>query len=138
MLCCLPYFLPFKIGKWTRVGLLFPLTLALAYVVTWVLIFKGLNFATENVELSEDGLLFSFWVTNKSFGDIKLVDLNFYNQKKKKVHKESDDLPMKIASRMSEPLGMLVEMDEYETVEIIVKILGLQRKIKAKMRKAPN
>lgn len=133
---CLGYFLPGKLGKVFR-RVFIPITgVLLAYAVCWAMILKGLDFSMKSAELVDQStVLLNLDVKNTSFGDINLIDLDFYNQDNNKVGKSSDDLPLLIRRFSSSPLSIAFDIDEYKQVELTVRILGIRKSFKTDMKK---
>lgn len=103
------------------------------YIASWVLILKGLDFKVDSAENAGENLILGFQVKNTSFGNINLIDLDFYNYNDMKVPKSTADLPLLIKSFSSELLTIAFQIDQYDKVELTVKVLGLKRKFKVKM-----
>lgn len=133
---CLGYFLPGKAGKIFR-RIFIPITgILLAYAICWAMILKGLDFSMKSADLiDQSAVLLNLDVKNTSFGDINLIDLNFYNEDDDKVNKSTSDLPLFIGRFSSSPLSISFDIDEYKKVELTVRILGLKKTFKTDMKK---
>lgn len=132
---CLSCLLPGKLGKSVRKLAVLIFGMALVYTICWAVILKGLDFKMQGTNLVDQMLVLDFLVKNDSFGDITLKNLDFYNNEDEKVGKKTSDLPLVIRKFSSEPLRVGFLLDEYKTVEMTIKILGLQKKFKTKINK---
>ncbi|KAM0680817.1 hypothetical protein GINT2_001091 [Glugoides intestinalis] len=130
---CLSYLLPGALGKFARKITILAFLFSTLYIASWVFILKGLDFKVNNVENLGDKLILEFLVKNTSFGNIDLIDLDFYNHDDEKVPKITNDLPLFIKRFSSETLKIAFLIDQYHKVELTVKVLGLKRKFKVKM-----
>lgn len=130
---CLSYLLPGVFGKFTRKITMLAFIFSFLYIASWVLILKGLDFKVDSAENAGENLILGFQVKNTSFGNINLIDLDFYNYNDMKVPKSTADLPLLIKSFSSELLTIAFQIDQYDKVELTVKVLGLKRKFKVKM-----
>ncbi|ELA41459.1 uncharacterized protein VICG_01564 [Vittaforma corneae ATCC 50505] len=130
---CLSCLLPGKLGKSVRKIATLVFGVVLVYAVCWALILKGLDFKMQGANLADQKLVLDFLVKNNSFGDITLKNLDFYNNEDEKVNKKTDDLPLLIKKFSAEPLKIGFSLDEYKSVELTVRILGLQKKFKTKI-----
>lgn len=135
---CLSRFEPVKVGRGVKRTVILFVVAVLTYAVCWGVILKGLDFKVQGANQYDNKLQLSFLVSNKSFGDIHLKDLNFYNDRSEVVPKSSENLPLMIRRYSSETLDITFDLDAYDTVGLRVKILGLEKSIKAKMNKGSN
>lgn len=133
---CLSLLVPGKAGRVVR-RILVPVGAAIIlYALCWALILKGLNMKPTDSFVDEDGLIYvGLRVTNKSFGDIEIIDLNVYDKDDRMVAKSTEDLPTLVPKYGSKNIQFLFEPAEFDSVELTVKALFLQRKFKNKMKK---
>lgn len=132
---CLSFLLPGKAGKIIR-KILMPIGAAvILYALCWALILKGLSMEPISSFSDEDTISVKIRAVNRSLGSIEIVDMNVYDEKGRMVPKRTEDLPVLVPSRESRDIQLYFESAEFDSVELTVKVLLLQRKLRNKMKR---
>lgn len=132
---CLSFLLPGKAGKIIR-KIFMPIGAAvILYALCWALILKGLSMEPISSFSDEDTISVKIRAVNRSLGSIEIVDMNVYDEKGRMVPKRTEDLPVLVPSRESRDIQLYFESAEFDSVELTVKVLLLQRKFRNKMKR---
>lgn len=105
------------------------------YALCWALILKGLSMEPISSFSDEDTISVKIRAVNRSLGSIEIVDMNVYDEKGRMVPKRTEDLPVLVPSRESRDIQLYFESAEFDSVELTVKVLLLQRKFRNKMKR---
>lgn len=133
---CLSFLIPGKAGRIIRRVLVTIGAVVILYALCWALILKGLSLEPTDSFIDKDGfILVDLKASNKSFGDIEIIDLNVYDKGGKIASKYTEDLPTIVPKYGSRDIRFSFEPVELDSVELTVKTLFLQRRFKNKLRR---
>jgi hypothetical protein len=133
MLFCLARFIPGKAGIVIRKLLTLFIFFVVVYAVAWAMILKSLKFNPKAGTVTNQTLNQEIEVENNSYGSIELIDLDFYGMNDAKIPKTSEGLPLNIESKQSKNFKIWLNYEQFQSIEMRVKIMGLTKTFKQKI-----